>query len=150
VREIERKFLVRKLPENLAKYARIEISQGYIAEDPTGVVVRLRKAGQDHCLTIKKQLDVAREEHNIPLTAEQWSALWPLTRGRRLHKLRFDVPYKQHTIEVDVFSGLNNGLVTAEVEFPNEESARRFRAPKWLGAEITGDPMYSNRRRAVE
>ena len=32
-----------------------------------------------------------------------------------------------------------NGLVTAEVEFSDEDAASRFHAPDWLGREVTGD-----------
>jgi hypothetical protein len=41
--EIERKFLVRSLPEKLGGFAQSEIEQGYLAIAPGGVQVRLRK-----------------------------------------------------------------------------------------------------------
>ena len=40
--------------------------------------------------------------------------------------------------------GKLEGLVTAEVEFPDEDAANQFRAPDWLGREVTGDDQYSN------
>jgi hypothetical protein len=42
-KEIERKFLVDKLPENLDKYSHKEIIQGYVAITEEGTEVRLRK-----------------------------------------------------------------------------------------------------------
>jgi adenylate cyclase len=30
------------------------------------------------------------------------------------------------------------------VEFEEEEAAKRFQPPDWLGADVTGDPRYSN------
>ena len=38
----------------------------------------------------------------------------------------------------------HEGLVVAEVEFDDEESALNFTRPDWLGDDVTGDPRYSN------
>jgi CYTH domain-containing protein len=46
-REIERKFLVRQLPENLEAFPHAEIAQGYLAIAPKGVQVRLRKPARN-------------------------------------------------------------------------------------------------------
>jgi len=150
VLEIERKFLVKRLPPELEQYRRMEIAQGYLAHDPMGAEVRLRKTQDTQCLTVKRPCPGGRIEQNVPLTAESWEDLWPMTAGRRLFKARFCVPYGKYTIEIDIFQGANNGLIVAEVEFPDVESARTFQPPDWLGDEVTGDPRYSNRRRAVE
>ena len=48
------------------------------------------------------------------------------------------------------FQGELDGLVTGEVEFPDEETARAFEAPDWLGREVTGDKRYANRVLAVD
>jgi CYTH domain-containing protein len=67
-----------------------------------------------------------------------------LTEGRRAFKVRYKVRCGKRTVEVDVYRGPLEGLVTAEVEFPDEESAREFRPPDWLGREVTGDERYKN------
>ena len=36
------------------------------------------------------------------------------------------------------------GLMFAEVEFPDEETALRFVPPKWFGEDVSGDRRYSN------
>jgi len=149
VREIERKFLIKKLPPSLEHCRRRVITQGYLAGEK-GVEVRLRKSNLDHFLTIKDKQGLERMEHEIPLSEEQWEDLWYLTAGRRLKKLRFDIPYEEFMIELDVFLGLNDGLVVAEVEFPDTTTAREFVPPPWFDREVTGDPLFSNRRRAVE
>jgi CYTH domain-containing protein len=41
-----------------------------------------------------------------------------------------------------VFSGLNEGLIIAEVELNSEEE--NFVKPSWLGKEVTGQPKYYN------
>ncbi len=150
MREIERKFLIKKLPVTLAPYRRHVINQGYLVPGENGVEVRLRRSNEDHFLTVKSKHGLEREEHNIPLTEQQWTDLWPLTAGRRLKKLRFDIPHGELIIELDVFLGLNDGLVVAEVEFPSTAAAHEFVPPTWFDEEVTGDPHFSNRHRAVE
>jgi adenylate cyclase len=143
-REIERKFLVRKLPEDLASHAHKEISQGYLASMDDGLQVRLRKSGDKYSLTFKRGVGNVREEREIELTAEQFNALWPATEGKRLVKTRYEIPLGDRVVEIDVYHGRHEGLVVAEVEFDEEEAARNFRSPDWLGDDVTGDPRYSN------
>jgi adenylate cyclase len=148
--EIERKFLLKRMPDNLETYPRAEIDQGYLAIDSGGHHVRLRKKGDAHSLTYKRDYGIRREEREIRLTADQFEALWPATAGRRLTKTRYDLPRGKRMIEIDVYRGVHEGLVVAEVEFPDEESCAEFEAPDWFGAEVTGDQRYSNLKLACE
>ena len=143
-REIERKFLVRKLPERLAEFPHADMWQGYLAIAPGGVQVRLRRAGEKHSLTYKRGRGNAREEREIELTPEQFAVLWPGTEGKRLTKTRYDVPLGDLTVEIDIYSGKHEGLIVAEVEFPDEKSARDFEVPDWLGKDVSHDRRYSN------
>ena len=142
--EIERKFLVRDLPGDLTSYPRHEISQGYLVSLDSGLQVRLRKSDARHSLTYKRGVGNVREEREIQLTGEQFDALWPATEGKRLVKTRYEIPFEEHVVEIDVYHGKHEGLVVAEVEFDDEAGARNFRQPDWLGADVTGDPRYSN------
>jgi adenylate cyclase len=149
-REIERKFLVKRLPENLAQYPHDEIQQGYLAVAPGGVQVRLRKKGAIRSLTFKRGNRSAREEREIRLSAEQFDALWPATAGRRLSKVRYEVPWHDHMIEIDIYNGRHDGLVVAEVEFDDEKSCTAFEPPDWLGEEVSGKSRYSNVELAMD
>ena len=143
-REIERKFLVRKLPGDLMSWPHTEISQGYLVSTDDGLQVRLRKKNGQYSLTFKRGVGNVREEREIELTAEQLNALWPATEGKRLVKTRYEIPFGDRVIEIDVYGGRHEGLVVAEVEFDEEDDAKRFRPPDWLGDDVTGDPRYSN------
>ena len=143
-REIERKFLVRKLPEQLAEFPHAEISQGYLVSLDDGLQVRLRKSNESYSLTYKRGIGNVREEREVELTLIQFDALWPATEGKRLEKTRYDIPLGDCVVEIDVYGGRHNGLVVAEVEFDDEESAKNFQPPDWLGDDVTGDPRYSN------
>ncbi len=142
--EIERKFLVEKLPRNLARYPHKEILQGYLSIGRDRSHVRLRRAGRACSLTFKRGPARAREEREIHLTPAQFAILWPATARSRLTKTRYYVPYKKLTIEIDIYSGSNEGLIVAEVEFPNVETYHSFRPPDWLGDEVTGASRYGN------
>jgi CYTH domain-containing protein len=143
-REIERKFLLKRLPPNLKKFPHASIEQGYLAVGRGGIQVRLRKRGAACSLTFKRGTKTEREEREILLSAVQFKTLWPATAGRRLAKVRYDVPWKNFTIEIDVYRGRRQGLVVAEVEFANEKSCSAFEPPDWIGRDVTGKSKYSN------
>jgi adenylate cyclase len=143
-REIERKFLVRKLPDDLTTHPSNEISQGYLVSLDDGLQVRLRKSGDRYTLTYKRGAGNVREEREVELTAKQFDALWPATEGKRLVKTRYEIPLGERTVEIDLYHDRHEGLIVAEVEFGEEEAAKNFQPPDWLGADVTGDPRYSN------
>ena len=142
--EIERKFLIKKLPRALESFPHREIEQGYLVLGRDGSHVRLRRQGGHYSLTFKRGPARAREEREIRLSRAQFDALWPATAGSRLTKRRYDIPWRDRTIEIDIYGGSNAGLVVAEIEFADEKSRRAFRPPAWLRQEVSGDPYYSN------
>ncbi|UGS36841.1 hypothetical protein DSM104329_03252 [Capillimicrobium parvum] len=145
-REVERKFLVDRLPDDLERAPRRRLSQGYLV---TGdVEVRLRRADDETFLTVKAGTGLVRAEEELPIDPDRFDRLWPLTEGRRVEKVRHLVEQDGRTIEVDVYAGAHEGLVVAEVEFSDEEDAHGWTGPSWLGADVTGDPEYSNARLA--
>jgi adenylate cyclase len=149
-REIERKFLIKRLPAMLKRFQHSSIAQGYLANETGGRHVRVRKRGKTASLTFKLGRSTNREEREIKLSPKQFAALWPATKGRRLRKLRYYIPWKNLTIEIDIYRGENEGLVVAEVEFPTQTACRKFKPPGWFGPEVTGVKRYSNVRLATE
>jgi adenylate cyclase len=150
-REIERKFLIKRLPPELRRARRYSILQGYLAAEPDDRHVRLRKKERRAALTFKiVQRDGVREEREIKLTPKQFATLWPATAGRRLQKLRYEMPWNRVVIEIDVYRGKNKGLMVAEVEFPSRAACRKFKPPAWFGREVTGVKRYSNISLAIE
>src|SRR5216684_7584236 len=131
-REIERKFLVKELPPGLNRFRSYPIAQGYLASEPGGRHVRLRKKGKTASLTFKVGRGGHREEREIKLSSKQFAALWPATAGRRLRKLRYEIPWRDLLIEIDIYRGRHSGLVVAEVEFPDRVMCRKFKPPSWF------------------
>jgi len=155
--EIERKWLVDEPPASALTQPADAIEQGYLAIGADGSEeVRVRRRGERCFLTVKAGHGLARAEREVELTPEQFETLWPATRGRRLEKSRRELEEAaggdgdRVVVELDVYEGGLSGLVVAEVEFPDEAAARRFRAPAWFGQEVTDDDAYKNRRLAVD
>jgi CYTH domain-containing protein len=150
-KEIERKFLIKSLPEDLEKYAKKEIVQGYVAITPEGTEVRLRQKGKKYFQTVKVGAGKTRGEYEIEITKEQFEALWDSTEGKRVDKVRYDIPISDGLkIELDVYRGDLNGLYSAEVEFPDEAASNKFTPPDWFGKEVTEDKWYKNQNLATK
>lgn len=139
--EIERKFLVRQVPD-VSTLEGDPIVQGYLRADPAGSV-RIRLTGGGARLTVKgptRGRSRAEFEYDIP--AEDARQMLELCQGSLVEKVRYRLPHAGHVWELDVFSGRNEGLVVAEVEL--EEESVEPELPDWLGPEVTGDPRFYN------
>ncbi len=144
--EIERKFLISSLPEQLEKYPMCLMEQAYLCREP---VLRVRreecKEEKKFILTYKSKGLLEREEYNLPLDENSYQHLRAKADGRWITKKRYQIPEKDGLcIELDVFEGELAGLVMAEVEFPDKEAAEAYHAPEWFGKEVTYDPAYHN------
>ena len=154
--EIERKFTVRALPEQLSQYPFHQIEQAYLNTDP---VVRIRKQDDDYYLTYKGKGLMAREEYNLPLNKEAYYHLREKADGNIIAKKRYLIPIEQPTftsdykipidqisltIELDIFEAPFENLVIAEVEFPDEETAAAFCPVDWFLEDVSNDPAYHN------
>ncbi|MEA2195590.1 MAG: adenylate cyclase [Solirubrobacteraceae bacterium] len=153
--EIERKFLLHGVPPTMRFAHREAMRQGYVALDGD-TEVRIRITPEGGVLTIKAGRGGVRVEQEIALAPRQAEALWELTEGRRVQKTRRRVRLAggaagaDLVAEVDEYAGALDGLVVAEVEFPDEEAARGFKPPAWFGRELTDDWRYANRSLASD
>ena len=140
--EIERRFLIRKMPEELEKYPHKRFEQGYLSTEP---VLRIRREGEEYVFTYKGRGLLEREEYNLPLTQEAYAHLLPKADGIVIKKTRYFIPEKEGlTIELDLFLEELASLRIAEVEFSDLKQARAYVPPAWFGREITEVHTYSN------
>lgn len=140
--EIERKFLLKYLPEkNLS--APSSIIQGYIFKEKEKVV-RLRIAEEHAFITVKgagRSIERKEFEYSIPLEdAREMMRLF--CKGALIEKERYRIEHSGFEWIIDKFFGTNQGLVVAEIELESADQA--FDIPDWAGAEVTGDPKYYN------
>lgn len=147
--EIERKFAVVRMPNDLEKYEREEIQQGYLCIKPT---VRIRKSNDEYTLNYKwkqkgleEKFAIQNIEYTMPLTRENYEVLLKKIENNLIIKDRYKIPIKDGlTVELDVFHGHLEGLIFAEVEFPNMEIAKQFDKPDWLGKDLCFDKRFDN------
>lgn len=142
--EDERRFLVTEIPPNLARYITHSIEQGYLAVDPRGSEVRIRKLDHKYFQTVKTGIGGKRPETEFEIDAEEFAALKQHVLGILIEKQRVVIPYGDLQIELDFFAGELSGLVIAEVEFPNETTKLQFAPPAWFGLEITNQKVFKN------
>jgi CHAD domain-containing protein/CYTH domain-containing protein len=144
--EIERKYLLRAVPEHALAWPFHEIEQGYVPG--TRLAERLRHVhvdGTDRWFrTVKAGSGVMRTELEDETTQQIFDTMWPLTDGRRVHKRRYAVADGAHVWEIDEFT--DRELVLAEIELPDPDMP--VEPPAWLAPyvvrEVTGEPEYLN------
>ena len=142
--EIERKFIVPKLPEDLlASVPGETIRQGYLLLEAEREL-RIRDRNGEFRMTLKQGSGLARNEQECLIPADQFAMLWPLTKGKRIEKTRYAVNRAGLVFEVDVFSGQLAPLILLEVEFPSLQASREFSVPAFVEREVTDDRAYKN------
>ena len=139
--ELERKYLLKKMPDNLDTYRHRHLEQGYLCTAP---VVRIRKDDDRYELTYKSGGMMVRQEYNLLLTKDSYEHLKNKVDGRLITKKRYMIPYEKYMIELDVFENDLAPLVLAEVEFETEEEANSFTPPEWFGKDVTFSKAYHN------
>lgn len=141
--EIERKFLVRDLSWMGMIKTRTEICQGYLSDMSGPVTVRVRTADDQAFLTVKENVGgCSRQEIECPIPLKEARELLSMCQFGQIDKTRYVVPYRGKDWEVDVFGGLNRGLIIAEIELLSESDG--FVVPPWVGSEVTHDTRYFN------
>ena len=141
-KEIERKYLV-KLEAWKPQGEGIHFKQGYLNSQKERVV-RVRIEGTKAKLTIKGlTTGVTRSEFEYSVPVEDAALLLDnLCEQPLIDKHRHKEVHFGKTWEIDVFHGLNEGLVVAEIELGSEDE--KITLPDWVAEEVSSDPRYFN------
>ncbi len=142
--EIEKKFLLKDESWRKEVTSSCRMTQGYIAA--SGVTVRVRISDKGAFLTLKGRPDAnfsrSEFEYSVPENDAK-EMIAEFCGPRVVDKVRHFVPAGGDLIwEIDEYFGLNAGLFTAEIELPEPDTP--FDIPAWLGADVTGNPAYTN------
>lgn len=150
--EIERKYLLERLPVEALDAPSVEIVQGYLPGET--LVERIRRVrsldGAERWFrTVKIGSGLKRLELEEEADADLGRVMWRLTKGRRIHKRRYSICGSDGVLwEVDEF--LDRTLVVAEIELPALDMDVEL--PPWLRAvmdrEVTQELEYANARLA--
>lgn len=155
--EIEKKYRVKYLPENIEKYQKIDIEQSYLNYgcEPT---LRLRKYNEaEYILSYKFKRKENREdlsvhdEIELTMSKKGYERLKNKVDGRIIHKTRYIIPLDNGLkVEIDRFKDFFEGVCFAEIEFKSEEQADTYIIPDWLGEDISNQKRVKNWYMAVK
>ena len=156
-KEIERKYSIKDIPDNIEISQVIDIEQSYLYKD-NNTTIRIRKLvdikekQEQYIYTVKTKGETQNSDLNISqkyeienyISEKEYKDLLERKISNTIQKTRIKVPIEQNlNVEIDIYYNYLEGLVTAEVEFPNESMAKTFNKPNWLGEEI-GHKELSN------
>lgn len=149
--EIEKKYLITHLPDKLDEYVYHHIEQGYVCTRP---VIRIRKKltyksdcllSQKLILTVKGDGMLTRQEFELEIDESSFDTLAKKVSGTIISKNRYEIPLENNlTLELDIFDGLLKGLIMGEIEFPDEDTAKKYNPPGYIGREVTFDERFHN------
>lgn len=140
--EIERKFLPVNASWRSEVHQSYALRQGYLSSVPERTV-RVRIRGDRGILTIKgRGAGISRPEFEYDIPHDEALVLLALCEQPLIEKVRYEVKRGDHLWEIDVFEGVNEGLILAEIELGAEDEV--FERPDWLGTEVSDDRRYFN------
>lgn len=148
--EIEKKYKVKRLPENLNDFDHKTIEQSYLNKG--GAPIRLRKfieGDQIHYIFSKKvrieEGTFECIEYNIELPESIYQDLLNAKEGRTIKKTRYKIPLSDGlNVDLDVFHDFFEGVCVAEIEYRSTEQANNYKIPDWLGEELDNSGKLSN------
>lgn len=162
-KEIERKYAVKYIPEDFKIESEVYIKQAFIYRDKL-TLIRVRDIKekyptntQKYIYTVKTKGDIEyTNDYNVgkkyeienDIQKEEFDKLIKKPISNIIEKTRITAPIENNLkVEIDIYYNYLEGLLTAEIEFQNEEQANNFQKPDWLGKEL-GYKKLSNRKLA--
>jgi CYTH domain-containing protein len=135
------KFLVANNEWRQSAVRHVSIRDGLIAiyKDRK---VRVRISGDIATIAVKgPRIGIERPEfeYEIPM-ADAERMLSTICQDDTLEKQRFFVEDAGATCQVDVYGGILQGVVIAEIEL--KQVSQELILPHWIGKEVTGDSFY--------
>jgi len=167
--EIERKFKVKELPKNIDSFPYRLIEQGYLNVSPA---IRVRRDNDEYYMTYKSAgVSIAKTEYNMELDKDSYYKLLNKIDGNIIRKKRVLIPLNDDAyekeylesheklknlideglmkIELDIFEGVYEGIIIAEVEFDSLEDADNYKMADWFSTDVSDDYRYSNARMSM-
>ena len=140
--EIERRFLLKN--DNWKEFItkKIYIEQGYLSKSLDGWITRIRCAGKNSKITLKKHIKGFTNfefEYSIPRSDAETIMS---NLSNIIKKERFFLEVEKKSWIIDCFKDNNYPLEIAEIELSNEDEDLLL--PSFISKEITGLTHYSN------
>lgn len=159
--ETERKFLVDT--DSLLEHVDLEspdikrrqIKQFYVAKNDDGSETRIRSINNSIFQQTKKSAGTIQREEDTILLDHMTPKVFEVSFeekgiGHIIEKTRYIIPNEDgRSIEIDVYGGNLEGLVTAEIEFKGRDALIKAQAwqpsKPWLQKEVTEDGRFKNK-----
>ena len=147
--ELERRFLVTRLPDGITDHPGWRITDRYIPAthlrlrrmEPLHEADTIFKLGQKQMASPSGS--VRTTITNIYLSADEYAVLTELD-AHEIHKRRYSVPHSNRVISVDIFQGHLSGLIIAEVSFETDtEMVEPLELPSWVGREVSDEIRFT-------
>lgn len=136
--EIERKFLIKNLPD-LSKIIPIIYERYYIFQN-NKIEIRIQRKADKYEFERKEETsELSRKGQIFEISEDEFNYFKSLTS---ISIQRDSYLLSQNPkVSIKIYRGRHKGLVRAEIEFDNEEDANNFVPFDWLGEEITNSPL---------
>ena len=147
--EIERRYLLKKLPDDLPANA-----NGWLITDRYLPNTRLRLrhmksvSGNDNIYKLTQKYRAESQNAyettitNVYLTAAEYNFLEPL-EAKLIKEKRYPYSAQSQNFSLDVFEGRHQGLILAEMEFERQSELREFALPVFALKDVTDDPFFT-------
>ena len=137
--EIERKFLVKELPD-LANIEPLRYERYYLRVEK-GVEERIQKTNEHYTYEKKVAVDELTRSTELKHISEKEFEELKAKSGKAILRDSYSL---SPNLSIKIYHGEYEGLVMAEVEFPSEEVAVEYEGPEWFDDEVTFDSRYQN------
>jgi CYTH domain-containing protein len=147
MQEIERKWLLKEIPEECRSQAPIHYERHFLfAKD--GVETRIQKKGDKYEFERKVETnELTRNGVKFEITEVEFNLLKKLSIAS-LERQSYMLTENGHEISIKEYLGRHTGLIRAEVEFESEQGANDYQVPSWFGIEITDTPLGKDKKLA--
>ena len=153
--EIERKYLISnksRINKIINTYTKKQIIQDYLYID-NYTIIRKRKIinGLEiiYYYTVKTmKTGISVNEFEKKITEKEYNEFKVNSNYNTIIKDRYVIPYLHNlNIELDIFHGIYEGIIFAEIEFESEKQANEIKIPEWFGMDISS--LYTNSNMAI-
>lgn len=152
MKEIERKFLVKEMPD-ITGCECMYITQWYLTKRKDSIENRVRIYTDKNGLILRCYFDIKighgmiREEIGQQVDYNKFRHI--LDNYPSISKKRYRLIRDDHQIFLDIY---NDGLMTCEIEVKEDKIGwlKKYKGEKWMGKDITGKSKYSNHKKANE
>jgi len=142
--EIERKFLVKELPD-LLDIKPVRYERYYLKKDEP-LVERIQRKGDRYEFESKKTISPLEHEKQKRYISQ--GEFERLREGKEAEGIIRDgyTLSEDPEVSIKIYHERFEGLIRAEVEFSSKETAEAYIPDSWMGAEVTISPLGADAR----